>query len=123
MAWCWPFWQLDREEAFTMTDTVTIPRAEYDRLLAIAEDVADNAAFDRAVARLASGEEEAVPAAFANRIIDGESPLRVYREYRGLTQVALAEASGVNRVQIADIEAGRKSGSVETVRKLAAALN
>lgn len=106
-----------------MTDTVTIPRAEYDRLLAIAEDVADNAAFDRAAARLASGEEEAVPAAFANRIIDGESPLRVYREYRGLTQVALAEASGVNRVQIVDIEAGRKSGSVETVRKLAAALN
>ena len=88
--------------------------------LAIAEDMADNAAFDRVVARLASGEEEAVPAAFANRIIDGESPLRVYR---GLTQVALAEASGVNRVQIADIEAGRKSGSVETVRKLAAALN
>ena len=106
-----------------MIDTVTIPRAEYDCLLAIAEDVADNAAFDRVVARLASGEEEAVPAAFANRIIDGESPLRVYREFRGLTQVALAEASGVNRVQIADIEAGRKSGSVETVRKLAAALN
>ena len=106
-----------------MTDTVTIPRVEYDRLLAIAEDMADNAAFDRVVARLASGEEEAVPTSFANRIIDGESPLRVYREYRGLTQVALAEASGVNRVQIADIEAGRKSGSVETVRKLAAALN
>ena len=106
-----------------MIDTVTIPRAEYDCLLAIAEDVADNAAFDRVVARLASGEEETVPTAFANRIIDGESPLRVYREFRGLTQVALAEASGVNRVQIADIEAGRKSGSVETVRKLAAALN
>ena len=106
-----------------MTDTVTIPRAEYDRLLAIAEDMTDNAALDRVVARLASGEEKAVPAAFANRIIDGESPLRVYREYRGLTQVALAEAPGVNRVQIADIEAGRKSGSVETVRKLAAALN
>ncbi|HWJ87564.1 MAG TPA: helix-turn-helix transcriptional regulator [Pelagibacterium sp.] len=106
-----------------MTDTVTIPRAEYDRLRAIAEDVADSAAFDRVVARLARGEEEAVPAAFANRIIDGDSPLRVYREYRGLTQVALAEASGVNRVQIADIEAGRKSGSVGTVRKLAVALN
>lgn len=106
-----------------MTDTVTIPRAEYDRLRAIAEDVADSAAFDRVVARLARDEEEAVPAAVANRIIDGESPLRVYREYRGLTQVALAEASGVNRVQIADIEAGRKSGSVGTVRKLAVALN
>lgn len=30
--------------------------------------------------------------------------------------------SGVNRVQIADIEAGRGKGAVETVRKLADAL-
>jgi mRNA interferase RelE/StbE len=36
--------------------------------------------------------------------------------------MALFETSGVNRVQIADIEAGRKSGSVETIRKLADAL-
>lgn len=105
-----------------MTDTVTITRAEYDRLIAIAEDVADNAAFDRAVARLASGEDEAIPARYANRILDGENSMRVYREYRGLTQAALADASGVNRVQIADIEAGRKSGSIETVKKLAGAL-
>jgi mRNA interferase RelE/StbE len=41
---------------------------------------------------------------------------------RGLTQTKLAELSGVNRVQIADIEAGRKAGSLGTVKKLAAAL-
>lgn len=106
-----------------MTDTVTIPRAEYERLLAFAEDAADIAAYDRAVSRLASGQDELVPAEYANRIIDGESPLRVYRQYRGFTQVALSQASGVNRVQIADIEAGRKSGSIETIKKLANALN
>ena len=105
-----------------MTDTVTITRAEYERLLTIAEDAADIAAYDRAVSRLASGQEELVPEPYANRLIDGESPLRVYREFRGLTQVALSEASGVNRVQIADIEAGRKSGSIETIKKLASAL-
>jgi mRNA interferase RelE/StbE len=36
--------------------------------------------------------------------------------------MALFTTSGVNRVQIADIEAGRKSGSVETILKLADAL-
>jgi len=41
---------------------------------------------------------------------------------RVLTQEALAQASGVNRVQIAQTEAGRKSGSVETLRKQAASL-
>lgn len=67
-------------------------------------------------------EDESYPADLVKRIIDGESPVRVFREYRDLSQSALAEASGVNRVQIADIEAGRKTGSVTTLRKLAAAL-
>jgi len=41
--------------------------------------------------KLAAGEEELIPAQFANRMIVGESPLRVYREYRSLTQTALAK--------------------------------
>jgi len=63
-----------------------------------------------------------IPGAFANRLLDGESPLRVYRDLRGLTQTALALLSGVNRVQIAEIEAGRKSGSAATQQKLTDAL-
>ncbi|WP_026988506.1 helix-turn-helix transcriptional regulator [Fodinicurvata fenggangensis] len=105
-----------------MTDTVTIPREEYERLLRLAEDAADSAAYDRAIARLANGQDELIPAEYANRIIDGESPLRVFRDWRAMTQTALAEASDVNRVQITEIEAGRNSGSVETIRKLAEAL-
>ena len=105
-----------------MNEMVTIPRDEYERLVGAAQELADIAAYDRIKADLAASREELIPAAFADRIIDGESPLRVYRELRGLTQSALAERSSVNRVQIADIEAGRKSGSIETVRKLADAL-
>jgi DNA-binding XRE family transcriptional regulator len=106
-----------------MNEMVTIPREEYERLREAAEDLADIAAYDRVKADLASGKEELIPAEYADRLIDGENPVRVYRELRGLNQSALAERSGVNRVQIADIEAGRKNGSVETVRKLAEALN
>lgn len=105
-----------------MTDTVTIDRAEYERLLRLEGDVTDVGAFDRAVARLASGQDELIPADAVANILSGSSPLRIYRNLRGLTQEALAHASGVNRVQIADIEASRKSGSVETVKKLADAL-
>ena len=83
------------------------------------EDIADLIACDRAMAK----EEESIPSEFVKRMIDGESPVRVYREMRGLTQARLSERSGVNRVQIADIEAGRKAGSVDTVKKLAAALS
>ena len=99
---------------------VTIPREEYDRLRQAADDLADLSAYDGAKAALAAGEDELVPADYAKRLIAGESPLRVWRELRGLSK--LGAVSGVNRVQIADIEAGRGKGSVETVRKLADAL-
>lgn len=105
-----------------MDDTITIPRAEYERLIAIAEDAGDIRDADRIMAALARGEEERIPAEFANRLIGGESPLRVYRELRGLSGAALATRAGVNRVQILDIEAGRKAGSVDTLGKLARAL-
>ena len=106
-----------------MTETVTIPKLEYDRLCAAADDMVDIEAALSIRARLNTGTEELVPAAVADRLIDGENPLRVWREYRGISQSALAAASGTNRVQIVDIEAGRANGSVRTLRALADALS
>ena len=105
-----------------MNQVVTIPREEYDRLRAAAEDLADLQAYDRAKTALAAGEDELIPEDYANRLLNGEHPLRVYRSMRGLTQAALAEKAGVNRVTVAEIETGRKQGSVATLRALADAL-
>ena len=88
----------------------------------MAEEYEDFRAALSVEARIAAGTEELVPAFVADRLIDGEAPLRVWREYRGLSQSALARASGVNRVQIVEIEAGRGTGSVATLRRLADAL-
>lgn len=101
-----------------MNEMITIPRAEYDRLREAAENLADLEALEHAIAT--GG--ESIPSEYVKRMINGENPVRVYRDLRGLTQSALATASGVNRVQIADIEAGRKTGSVATLGKLATAL-
>jgi DNA-binding XRE family transcriptional regulator len=106
-----------------MNEMVTIPREEYDRLRAAAEDLADLQAYDRAKAALAAGEDELIPADYVNRLLTGDSPLRVYRDLRGMTQSALAQSSGVNRVTVAEIETGRKHGSVATLRKLAGTLD
>ena len=105
-----------------MNEMVTIPREEYDRLRAAVEDLADLQSYDRAKAALAAGEDELIPVGYVNRLLNGENALRVYRDLRGLTQVALAEKAGVNRVSVAEIETGRKQGSVATLRALAAAL-
>ena len=106
-----------------MNEMVTIPREEYDRLRAAAEDLADLHSYDRAKAALAGGADELILTDYANRLLNGENPLRVYRDLRGLTQATLAKKAGVNRVTVAEIETGRKQGSIATLRVLAGALD
>lgn len=101
-----------------MNDMVTITRQEYVRLCEAAEDLADLQAYDRAMAN--GG--ESMPAEFVRRMIRGENPVTVWREYRNLTQAELARRADVNRVQLHDIENGKKQGSVATIKKLADAL-
>ena len=106
-----------------MNEMVTIPREEYDRLRTAAEDLADLQSYDRTKAALAAAEDELIPMEYANRLLNGENALRVYRDLRGITQAALAEKAGVNRVTVAEIETGRKRGSVATLRAWAGALS
>lgn len=105
-----------------MNEMVTIPCDEYNRLRTAAEDLADLQASDRAKAALVAGEEELIPSDHVNRLLNGESPLRVYRDLRCMTQAILAEKAGVNRVTVAEIATGRKQGSISTLRALAGAL-
>ena len=86
------------------------------------DDIADLRTALAVSSSIEAGAEELVPAAVADRLIDGTSPLTVWREHRSLSQAALSRASGVNRVQIADIEADRATGSARTLRALADAL-
>lgn len=102
-----------------MNETVTIPKVEYERLCALEEDLTDLRAALTIEARISQGTDELVPAQVADRIVDGESPLRVWREHRGFSQSGLARKTGVSRVQIVEIEGGRSSGSVRTLRRLA----
>ena len=99
-----------------------IPLAEYERLVEAVEDAADVRAYDEAKRRLAAGEDELIPAEFVNRMIDGDNKVRVWREYRGLTIRALAEAAGLTPAYLSQIETGVREGTVETYKKIAAAL-
>lgn len=83
------------------------------------ENLMDIIAYDQAKARC----QEIFPADMADRLIAGENPVRVFRTYRGLSQESLAKASGISRAMIAQIETGRKSGSVDTLKKLSTALD
>ena len=99
-----------------------IPLADYERLVMAAEDAADVRAYDRVKRRLATGEEELVPAEFANRILDGENKIRVWRELRGMTAAVLARKAGIARPYLTQLETGKRDGTVGTLRQIADAL-
>lgn len=105
-----------------MGETITIPLKDYQRLCRAEGELADLRAYDRAVAGLDAGEDELVPADYAKRLISGETPLKVWRELRGITQTELARTAKVGRVQIVNMEKGARGGSVATMKKLADAL-
>ena len=66
---------------------------------------------------------ESFPLALAERILDGENPISVYRNHRGMTQQELAAAAGINAVYLSQIETGKRVGSAKTLASLARALN
>ena len=102
-----------------MNQMVTITREEYDRLREAAEELADLQAYDRAKTM----DDEGLPAEFMKRLVLGANPVTVWREYRNLSGAELARRSGVNRIQLHDIESGKKQGSVATLKKIADALH
>ncbi len=104
----------------TITDTeVTLSRADYDILLEAAEELADI----KSVRAYLEDRSEGLPSEYVKRMIDGDSPLKLWRQFRGLSQTQLAQSSGVNRVQISNIENQEKTGSVRTLSRLARTLD
>lgn len=99
-----------------------LPMAELKKLMDDAEMLSDVKAYDAAKARLARGEDELIPLDITERRLAGESPVKIWREYRGLIQEELAKKSRVSRPMIAAIESGHKTGGIGTLKKLAVAL-
>ena len=99
-------------------DYVAIPRSELNNFPGD-DDAMDIVNYDRIKALLASGEEEMIPAEYANRILDGESPLRVWREFRGLTLQVLSDQVEASKGYLSEIENGHKDGSVRIMKRVA----
>lgn len=95
-----------------------VPLTEFEQLVRDAEMLEDVRAYDAAKSR----KEEVFPAAVADRLVGGANPIRVFREYRGLTQEVLAKAARIARPYLAELESGRKQGSVAVLRTIARAL-
>lgn len=101
---------------------VVLPWADYQALLEAAEDAIDGALLDAFREKLTSGEEETVPATVVDALLAGANPIKVWREYRGLTQDVLASRAGISKAYLCQIETGKREGAIKTLRALAEAL-
>ena len=83
------------------------------------EDIRD---FDNAKAALDAGVKEMIPSHVVARLLAGESPVKVWREYRGMTQEQLATAVNLTSPYISQIESGAREGKVGVYVNLAKCL-
>ncbi|MGV8938955.1 MAG: helix-turn-helix domain-containing protein [Allorhizobium sp.] len=106
-------------------EMVVLSRRDYDALVKQAEraeDLEDVKAIEEFERQLAAGEEELIPAEFVYRMLDGENPVRVWRDFRGLSAKDLAASAGISAAYLSEIESGKKEGSLSALRKIAKAL-
>jgi DNA-binding XRE family transcriptional regulator len=99
-----------------------LPYDEYVALRELAEDAQDAVTLARFAKRYASGKEETVPAEVVDRLLAGESPLRVWREFRGMTAAQVAAAAQITPAHVSKIESGKGEPSVALLKRLARVL-
>lgn len=93
---------------------VLVPEKDY-------EDLLDTIAAEKVMARVRAG-EETWPAALVYELWETDSRIRTFRNYRGLTVSDLAEAAGISQPYLSEIESGKKTGSVDVLKRIAKVL-
>ena len=100
-----------------------ISYADYKHFLELIEDEADARAVAEFHESYAAGREFLVPEEIVRRELAGESPVKLWREHRGLTQQDLAKRVGISKPYLSQIETGKRQGTVETLGAIARALD
>jgi hypothetical protein len=99
-----------------------LPRKEYEALAAKAAEADEDAGTARIVARarkeIAAG-AALLPKSVVDRLGKGESPVRVLREWRDVTQLYLSFKTGLSQGYISDVETGRRKGAAAALRRIA----
>ena len=99
-----------------------IPYDTYLELVEKAEMLQDVQDYDSAKAALERGDEELIPSAVVYAILDGENPIKVWHEYRGLSQSEMAEKAGISVPYLSQLETNKRKGSLTVLATIAKVL-
>ncbi len=107
--------------------TMTTPGGE--RLVVMTQEAFDDLseAVDKADAEMtrgsiARGEQELLTKDEVKAALAAPTPLAFWRQKRGLTQQALAEAAGISQQYLSGLEGGKRKGDPALFKRLARAL-
>ena len=100
-----------------------LPYEEYLKLVEQAELLEDIRDFDEIRAAIDRGEEELIPAEVVKAILDGKNPIKVWREFRSLTQQQLSNRVGISKPYLSQLETGKRTGTTEVLAAIAKALD
>jgi DNA-binding XRE family transcriptional regulator len=110
-------------------DTVTLSRADWNTVLDQLEELSEAVAMaDAAREREREASGEIVPERDyltgweTRRLLEGIHPIAVWREKRGLTQAALAQAATISQSHLSEVERNQKGPSLEMLQRLATVL-
>jgi DNA-binding XRE family transcriptional regulator len=96
---------------------------DYQHYLELLEDESDARAVAEFHEAYAAGREFLVPDDIVRRELAGESPIKLWREHRGMTQQELAARAGISKPYLSQLETGKRQGTVETLSSIARALD
>lgn len=100
-----------------------IPYADYRHFLELLEDETDARTVAEFHEAYTAGREFLVPDEIMRRELAGESPVKLWREHRVLTQQELANRAGISKPYLSQIETGKRQGTVETLSAIARSLD
>ena len=110
-----------RQSHHTEKMTKSVTRAEFEAMRQRIEDMEDR--FDLLQAHARGPSKDALPDTLAKRMLNGESPLRIWREFRGMTLDQLSTAAAVSKSYLSEVENNIKGGSVAFLKACAKTLN
>jgi DNA-binding XRE family transcriptional regulator len=100
-----------------------VPYGTYVELVEKAEMLQDIQDYDSVKQALARGDDELIPGEVVDAILDGENAIKVWREYRGISQTGLAEKAGISVPYLSQLETNKRKGSLDKLTAIARVLN
>jgi hypothetical protein len=103
-------------------EVAILPRKDYETLVARAAEADEDSGTARLVARarkeIAQG-APLIPLDVAERIANGENPIRVIREWKDITQAYISFRTDIGQGYISDLEGGRRKGTTAALKLIA----